>query len=523
MTNDKQGNDPTEAKPAPLPDAIPTSDLTADLVAASKGDFAGEHRELLAQAAREIEQLRWGGGCTLSGVGRGDCSNSVGLPGKSIPGEHDGPDDTVDYTGRPNGWCQRCWDDHQISALRADVSPSEALFGFMAWLTCRKETSGPFGSSHEVPPAPELVGAFCESQGFADPRDDYTLRLKAYPQSGPKPVLAGDPWKATDVRSRDPQQIVIRDDGFGCPECGVPITLRADRPAQMPSVKVHGDVPKIELETTQIGELADSKLDSPLINEEEPKNPAPWPDPTSGMLNSPEFNAVWSVIKRWDVNVPEVYAGYCGATGNHVRAILDGLEQVQVRASRHLQFARSLVDWQAEDPRLWFMPDCITEGTLQAALRKLHQVVEGKTQADNIIAEQHGDGVRVGLFELLQRCRAVADVQGLPKLVARIADHLEDLSQPNYANPPSTAVERQVPDYIPKQVILHGEGVTFFPELHRQAEGHHGHGIEGWFGMLNLVARHKGGYSESQAITELQKVARQFADARPEDIDADVR
>jgi len=50
-----------------------------------------------------------------------------------------------------------------------------------------------------------------------------------------------------------------------------------------------------------------------------------WLDPTPAMLESAEFDAIWQVIKTWDINVPDVYAGYCGATGNHVRAILDGL------------------------------------------------------------------------------------------------------------------------------------------------------------------------------------------------------
>lgn len=55
---------------------------------------------------------------------------------------------------------------------------------------------------------------------------------------------------------------------------------------------------------------------------------AAWPDPTPEMLQDPKFNAVWHVIKSWDINVPEVYSGYCGATGNHVRAILDALSRV---------------------------------------------------------------------------------------------------------------------------------------------------------------------------------------------------
>lgn len=39
------------------------------------------------------------------------------------------------------------------------------------------------------------------------------------------------------------------------------------------------------------------------------------PDPTDEMLASPQFEAIWNVIKSWDVNVPEAYSGYCGANG----------------------------------------------------------------------------------------------------------------------------------------------------------------------------------------------------------------
>jgi len=56
------------------------------------------------------------------------------------------------------------------------------------------------------------------------------------------------------------------------------------------------------------------------------KNPIEWRDPLPEELETPEFNAVWDVIKTWDINVPEAYNGYCGATGNHVVAILDALK-----------------------------------------------------------------------------------------------------------------------------------------------------------------------------------------------------
>jgi hypothetical protein len=52
-----------------------------------------------------------------------------------------------------------------------------------------------------------------------------------------------------------------------------------------------------------------------------------WPDPTPEMLADPAFEKVWQAIKSWDINVPGAYGGYCGATGNHVRAILDALRR----------------------------------------------------------------------------------------------------------------------------------------------------------------------------------------------------
>jgi hypothetical protein len=54
-------------------------------------------------------------------------------------------------------------------------------------------------------------------------------------------------------------------------------------------------------------------------------DPEHWPDPEAAMLKTPEFEAVWQCIQDWDINVPGAYSGYCGATGNHVRAILDAL------------------------------------------------------------------------------------------------------------------------------------------------------------------------------------------------------
>lgn len=51
------------------------------------------------------------------------------------------------------------------------------------------------------------------------------------------------------------------------------------------------------------------------------------PDPTPEQVeNDPLFQAIWQVIKSWDVNAPEYYQGYCGATGSHVALILNALQ-----------------------------------------------------------------------------------------------------------------------------------------------------------------------------------------------------
>lgn len=53
---------------------------------------------------------------------------------------------------------------------------------------------------------------------------------------------------------------------------------------------------------------------------------ASMPNPTPAQLASPLFEAVWQVIKLWDVNVPQFYTGYCGANGSHVALILNALQ-----------------------------------------------------------------------------------------------------------------------------------------------------------------------------------------------------
>lgn len=51
------------------------------------------------------------------------------------------------------------------------------------------------------------------------------------------------------------------------------------------------------------------------------------PSPSQEEMDSPEFNAIWEVIKTWDIKVPYT-GGYCGGNGSHVKLLLDALKPV---------------------------------------------------------------------------------------------------------------------------------------------------------------------------------------------------
>jgi hypothetical protein len=60
-----------------------------------------------------------------------------------------------------------------------------------------------------------------------------------------------------------------------------------------------------------------------------------WKDPEPGMYDDPRAEAIWQAIKSWDINVPSAYQGYCWATGNHVKAIMDALRSTDSGGSEH--------------------------------------------------------------------------------------------------------------------------------------------------------------------------------------------
>ena len=82
----------------------------------------------------------------------------------------------------------------------------------------------------------------------------------------------------------------------------------------------------VEAHLRETGKLPGEETAAPIADSH--VRTTDWPDPTTEMLASPKFEAIWQCIKSWDINVPEAYGGHCGATGNHVRAILDALAKV---------------------------------------------------------------------------------------------------------------------------------------------------------------------------------------------------
>ncbi len=62
-----------------------------------------------------------------------------------------------------------------------EMTASEAVYGFVAWLTTR-DTAETFSAEHDAAPAADLVAEFCKTNGLAEPRDDWTDRL-THPRS----------------------------------------------------------------------------------------------------------------------------------------------------------------------------------------------------------------------------------------------------------------------------------------------------------------------------------------------------
>jgi len=61
--------------------------------------------------------------------------------------------------------------------MKEEMTASEALFGFMGWLTSRKEVTPNFSAKHDASEAANLIEQFCKENKLTDPRDGWEANL----------------------------------------------------------------------------------------------------------------------------------------------------------------------------------------------------------------------------------------------------------------------------------------------------------------------------------------------------------
>ena len=54
----------------------------------------------------------------------------------------------------------------------------------------------------------------------------------------------------------------------------------------------------------------------------------PMPSPSKEEMDSDVFNAIWDIIKKWDIGYDEYYTGYTNGNGSHVKILIDALKPV---------------------------------------------------------------------------------------------------------------------------------------------------------------------------------------------------
>ena len=62
--------------------------------------------------------------------------------------------------------------------LKSEMTASEALYGFMGWLTSREAVTPELSAKHNAAIAAELVDEFCKANELRDPRDGWEKTLK---------------------------------------------------------------------------------------------------------------------------------------------------------------------------------------------------------------------------------------------------------------------------------------------------------------------------------------------------------
>jgi hypothetical protein len=136
-----------------------------------------------------------------------------------------------------------------------------------------------------------------------------------------------------------------------------------------------------------------------------------WPDPSPEMLNGdPIFDAIWGAIKSWDINVPAIYSGYCGATGNHARAIRDAIGPVLTPAEVDARIAAAHKEWLAE---LNHDTDALMEAARDSALAECIAACDAIVYSYRVgLPEKHKDrpgGIPYSWKEMWENSAEIAE------------------------------------------------------------------------------------------------------------------
>jgi len=65
----------------------------------------------------------------------------------------------------------------RLSGMDNEMTASEALYGFMGWLTSRYKVTPELSAKHDAGIAAQLVGEFCEENKLSIPRDGWENKL----------------------------------------------------------------------------------------------------------------------------------------------------------------------------------------------------------------------------------------------------------------------------------------------------------------------------------------------------------
>ena len=66
--------------------------------------------------------------------------------------------------------------------MPTELTASEALYGFVGWLTTRMETTK-MGAEHDAAGIADLVKTFCDANDLSDPGEGWEQRL-VHPEEG---------------------------------------------------------------------------------------------------------------------------------------------------------------------------------------------------------------------------------------------------------------------------------------------------------------------------------------------------